>query len=152
MPSITIDVDLPPEVTITAYHRHGDGHGFEVFWPLPTHCRCDRCHREEAAHLEFSAKVQVVRDLDIWGQPSFWIYRPAHHRCSSCHHRQYLIPPFRRKEVSSTYRFEQQVLRLLIGSTEAEGARRLGVAAEMVHVIVRKQVADAEAKAVNPER
>ena len=25
MATVTIDVDLPPGVTITAYHRHGDG-------------------------------------------------------------------------------------------------------------------------------
>jgi transposase len=152
MASITIDVDLPPNVTITAYHRHGDGHGFEVTWPLPTRCRCDRCHRAEPAHLEFPAKVQVVRDLDIWGQPSFWIYQPAHHRCSYCHHRQYIIPPFRRKEVSYTYRFEQQVLRMLIGSNEEEVARRLGISAEMVDLIVHNQLADVQAQQVDPQR
>jgi transposase len=152
MSAITIDVDLPPEVTITAYQRHGEGHGFEVSWPLPTHCRCDQCHREEVAHLEFPDKVHVVRDLDIWGQPSFWIYHPAHHRCPSCHHRQYVLPPFRRKEVSYTYRFEQQVLRLLIGSTEEAVARRLGISAEMVGLIVRNQLADAQAKQVDPQR
>jgi hypothetical protein len=36
MASITIDVDLPPDVTITAYQRHG--HGFEVSWPWPDRC------------------------------------------------------------------------------------------------------------------
>jgi transposase len=152
MAAITIDVDLPPDVTITAYRRHGDGHGFEVSWPLPTRCRCDRCHRQDAARLEFPDKVQVVRDLDIWGQPSFWIYQPAHHRCPHCHHRQYLIPPFRRKEVSYTYRFEQHVLRLLIGSNEEEVARRLGISAEMVRLIVRNQLADAQARQVDPRR
>jgi transposase len=152
MAAITIDVDLPPDVTITAYRRHGDAHGFEVSWPLPARCRCDRCHRDDAAHLEFPDKVQVVRDLDVWGQPSFWIYQPAHHRCPHCHHRQYLIPPFRRKEVSYTYRFEQQVLRLLIGSNEEEVARRLGISAEMVRLIVRNQLADARAKQVDPQR
>jgi transposase len=152
MAAITIDVDLPPDVTITAYRRHGDAHGFEVSWPLPTRCRCDRCHREDDAHLEFPDKVQVVRDLDVWGQPSFWIYQPAHHRCPHCHHRQYLIPPFRRKEVSYTYRFEQHVLRLLIGSNEEEVARRLGISAEMVRLIVRNQLADAQAHQVDPRR
>ena len=38
MASVTIDVDLPPDVTITAYQRHGDGHGFEVCWPWPERC------------------------------------------------------------------------------------------------------------------
>ena len=68
-----------------------------------------------------------MRDLDLWGQPSFWIYRPPYHRCPWCNHRQFLIPPFKRKDTSYTYRFEQQVLRLLIGSNEEEVARRLGV-------------------------
>ncbi len=80
MASVTIDVDLPPDVTLVAYQRFGDGHGFEISWTLPTHCRCDRCRHEEPAQLEFKDTVQVVRDLDIWSQPSFWIYRPAFHR------------------------------------------------------------------------
>ena len=33
-------------------------------------------------------------------------------------------PPFKRKDVSYTYRFEQFVLRSLIGSTAEEVARR----------------------------
>src|SRR5205807_1346652 len=132
--------------------RHDDGHGFEVAWPLPTRCRCDVCHREEATYLELKNGVQVVRDLDILGQPSFWIYQPAYHRCPWCHHRQCLIPPFKRKDVSYTYRFERHVLRLLIGSTEEEVARRLGISAEMVHLIVRNQLADGQAKQIDPHR
>jgi len=152
MAAVTIEVDLPPGLTITAYQRHGDGHGFEVSWPLPDRCRCDRCHYEEEAHLEFKDRAAVVRDLDLWGQPSFWIFQPVLHRCSHCNHRQHLIPPFKRKDTSYTYRFERHVLRLLIGSDETEVARRLGISAEMVHLIVRNQLADAKAKQVDPER
>jgi len=152
MVRLTIEVDLPPEVTITAYRRSGKGHGLEVSWPLPTQCRCDRCHHEQQAHWEFKDTVQVVRDLDILGEPSFWIYRPAYQRCDYCNHRQHLIPPFKRKDTSYTYRFEQQVLRLLIGSNEEEVARRLGISAEMVDLIVRHQLADAKAKEVDPQR
>jgi transposase len=152
MTGITIEVDLPPDLTIDAYERVGDGHGFQVSWPLPTRCRCDCCRRPDDTQLEFRDTVQVVRDLDLWGQPSFWVYRPAFHRCRWCNHRQYLIPPFKRKDTSYTYRFEQQVLRLLIGSNEAEVARRLGISAEMVGLIVRNQLADAEAKQVDPQR
>jgi transposase len=148
--SVTIEVDLPPGVEITGYDRHQDGHGFEVRWPSPERCRCQRCGHEDRAYIEFKTTPQAVRDLDVWGQPSFWIYQPAHHRCPHCHHRQYLIPPFRRKEVSYTYRFEQHVLRLLIGSNEEEVARRLGVSAEMVALIVRNQTA--QAKPVDPDR
>jgi len=152
MTRVTIEVDLPPELSVTAYQRHGNGHGFEISWPLPTRCRCDSCRREDQADVEFKDTVQVVRDLDIWGQPSFWIYRPAYHRRPYCNHRQYLIPPFKRKDTSYTYRFEQQVLRLLIGSNEEEVARRLGISAEMVGLIVRHQLADAHAKEIDPQR
>jgi transposase len=152
MATITIDVDLPAGVTITAYERHGDGHGFEVSWPWPARCRCDHCRREEAAHLEVKGTAQVVRDLDLWGQPSFWIYQPAFHRCPHCHHRQHLIPPFKRRDTSYTYRFEQHVLRALIGSNEAEVARRLGISAETVGLIVRNQLADTKAKTIDPQR
>jgi transposase len=44
------------------------------------------------------------------------------------------------------------VLRSLIGSNEEEVARRLGLAAETVGLIVRNQLADAKAKQVDPER
>jgi transposase len=152
MATITIDIDLPAGVTITGYERLPQGHGFEVSWPLPARCRCDRCRREDQAHLEFKDKVQVVRDLDICGQPSFWVYQPAFHRCPWCGHRQYLIPPFKRKDVGYTVRFEQQVLRLLLGSTEEEVARRLGISAEMVRLIIHHQLADAQAKQVDSRR
>lgn len=152
MSTITIQLDLPPGVTITAYERHGNGHGFEVAWPLPGRCRCDACHREDEAHLEFRDTPQVIRDLDLWGQPSFWIYRPAFYRCPWCNHRQFVIPPFKRKDTSYTYRFEQHVLRLLIGSNEEEVAHRLGISAEMVHFIVRNQLADAQDKKIDPKR
>ena len=152
MATVTIDVDLPPGVTLTAYARHGDGHGFEVSWPWPARCRCDSCRQEGDAHLEVKDTVQVVRDLDIWGQPSFWVYQTVFHRCPWCHHRQHLIPPFKRRDVSYTLRFEQHVLRSLIGSNEEEVARRLGIAAETVSLIVRNQLADAGAKQVDPQR
>jgi transposase len=152
MATITLDVDLPPDVTITGYQRHGDGHGFEVSWPLPDRCRCGRCGREGKAHIQFRDKVQVVRDLDVWGQPSFWVYQPPLRRCPWCHHRQFLIPPFKRKDAGYTYRFERHVLRLLIGSNEEEVARRLGISAEMVGLIVRNQLAEARAKQVDPAR
>ena len=152
MAAVTIDVDLPPGITITAYHRLGDGHGFEVDWPWPQQLRCPRCRRDEPARIERKDGVQVVRDLDLWGQPSFWVYQPAFHRCSFCHHRRHLTPPFKRRDVSYTLRFEQHVLRSLIGSNEEEVARRLGISAGTVALIVRNQLADAGAQQVDPQR
>src|SRR5512135_1010623 len=66
MASVTIDVDLPPGVEITGYERHQDGHGFEVRWPLPERCCCQRCGHEDTAHIEFKTTPQVIRDLNVW--------------------------------------------------------------------------------------
>jgi transposase len=148
--SVTIEVDLPPGVEITGYDRHQDGHGFEVRWPLPEHCRCQRCGREDRAHIEFKMTPQAVRDLDVWGPPSFWIYRAPFHRCARCDYRQHIIPPFKRTDTAYTFRFEQFVLRSLIGSTAEDVARRLGISAEMVEHIVENQLA--EDRVIDPER
>jgi hypothetical protein len=75
MASITIDIDLPDVVSVTACQRHGPS--FEVSWPWPDRVR-----------LEPNGHARVVRHLDVWSQPSFWIYEAAFHRC---HH--HLIPP-----------------------------------------------------------
>lgn len=152
MASITLEMDLPAGVTVSSYQRVQDGHGFEVAWPLPERCRCQRCGVEDKAYLEWKEKVQVVRDLDLWGQPSFWVYQPVFFRCPRCHHRQHVLPPFKRKDVSYTYRFEEHVLRMLIGSNEEEVARRLGISAETVARIVYHQLADAKDKQIDPQR
>jgi transposase len=88
--------------------------------------------------------------LDVWGQPSFFVYQPPYHRCGYCNHRQWLLPPFKRKHVTYTDRFEQWVVSLLIGSTEEEVARRLGISAEMVATIVRNQLKDEQR--IDPQR
>ena len=147
MATITIDVDLPPEVESRVMSDQ-DGHGVEVTWPWPERCRCERCGHEDKADLE--SRAAAVRDLDVWNQPSFWIYQGVFHRCPRCHHRQDVIPPFKRKDASYTFAFEEHVVRLLIGSTEEEVARRLGISAETVGRIVKNQVQDS--KAIDPQR
>jgi transposase len=150
MASIAIDIDLPDGVEITGYERHLQGHGFEVTWPWPERCCCQGCGHEDQAFLEQSGKPRVVRHLDVWNQPSFWIYEGVFHRCPRCHHRQDLIPPFKRKDASYTFAFEEHVVRLLIGSTEEEVARRLGISAETVGRIVKNQLQDV--KTIDPAR
>jgi transposase len=150
MASITIDIDLPEGVTVTSYHRLGEAHAFEVDWAWPEQWCCPRCGHEEKARWELTGKARVLRDLDVWGQPGFWTYPAAFHRCAQCHHRQDLIPPFKRKDASYTYRFEQHVVRLLIGSNESEVARRLGISAETVARIVQLHVS--AAKQVDPAK
>jgi transposase len=147
---VMIEVDLPPGVEITGYERHQEGHGFEVRWPLPERCRCERCGHEDRAHIEFKMTPQAVRDLDIWGQPGFWIYQAPFHRCARCDFRQHIIPPFKRKDTAYTFRFEQFVLRSLIGSTAEDVARRLGISAETVERIVEYQLA--EDRRIDPRR
>jgi transposase len=150
MASVTIDVDLPPGVKITSYDRFQDGHGFEVSWPLPERCRCEKCGHQEPARIEFKTPPQAIRDLPVWDQPSFWIYQAPFHRCGRCNYRQHIIPPFKRKDVAYTYRFEQFVLRSLIGSTAEDVARRQGISAETVERIVEYQLA--ERRQIDPER
>jgi transposase len=150
MASVTIDIDLPEGVTITSYQRLGEAHGFEVDWAWPERCCCQRCGHEDKARWELTGKARVLRDLEVWGQPSFWSYPAAFQRCERCHHRQDLIPPFKRKDASYTYRFEQHVVRLMIGSTEQEVGRRLGISAETVARIVKQQLSTA--KVVDPQR
>ena len=150
MARITIDVDLTPEVEITGYQRYQDGHGLEVRWPLPARCRCEKCGHDDVAHIEFKTSPQAIRDLNLWEQPCFWIYQAPFHRCARCNYRQHIIPPFKRKDVSYTYRFEQFVLRSLIGSTAEEVARRLGISAETVDRIVENQLT--EDRQIDPQR
>src|SRR4051794_29742105 len=112
MASVTIDIDLPDGIEITGYERIGEAHGFEVTWPWPESCRCQRCGHEDDDGLEIIDKVRVVRDLDIFEQASFWCYKALAFRCRRCHHRQHVLPPFKRKDTSYTYRFERHVLRM----------------------------------------
>ena len=155
MASLTIDIDLPENVSITGYHRLPDAHGIEVSWPMPESCCCPRCKTVEPARPEANldvGKMRVVRDLDIFGLPVFFCYQAVFHRCPKCHHRQDLLPPFKRKDTGYTYRFEKRVLRMLIGSNEAEVARRLGISAETVRFIVKNQLADSHTLVIDPKR
>ena len=140
MAAVEIELDTPEGVEIRGYERVHEGHAFEVSWALPESCNCEKCGRDQPTRVQYASKVQVIRDLDLWGQPSFFVYLPPYHRCEWCTHRQWLLPPFKRKHVTYTYRFEEQVVRMLIGSTEEELAQRLGISAEMVATIVRNQL------------
>ena len=147
---VKVKLDLPPGVELLGYERCSDGHGFEVKFPLPLYCRCDKCGAKEPASYEGKNTVYAVRDLDLWGQPSFLIFQPYFHRCPRCGHRQEHFAPFKRKKVMYTYRFEEYVLQMLIGSNEEEVAQRLGISAETVALIVENQLKDD--KKVDPER
>lgn len=155
MANLTIDIDLPDGVTITGYHRLPEAHGIEVTWPLPDTCRCPRCKTVGPAcweaHLD-KGKMRVVRDLDVFGQPAFFCYQAVFHRCPKCHHRHDRLAPFKRKETAYTFRFEKWVLQMLIGSNEAEVARRLGISAETVRFIVKNQLADDQVMTIDPKR
>jgi len=149
--TVEIQVDVPAGVTVDEYERIDEGHAFHVSWDLPDVCRCETCLREAPLHLIEKAKFLVIRDLDVWGQPSFFVYQDVQQRCP-CGHRQSLLPPFKRKDVKYTFRFEEFVLASLIGSTAAELEQRLGIAAETVERIVRNQIADAKGKHIDPRR
>lgn len=150
--NVEIQMDVPAGVTVDEYERIDNGHSFHVSWELPPVCRCETCKQERALHLVPKDKFLAIRDLDLWGQPSFFVYQEVYHRCAGCGHRQALIPPFKRRDVKYTYRFEEQVLVSLIGSTAADVAQRWGISSETVERIVRLRIDDAKAKKVDPAR
>ncbi len=39
---VKVKLDLPAGVELLGYERCGEGHGFEVKFPLPLYCRCTR--------------------------------------------------------------------------------------------------------------
>lgn len=150
MATVEMELDTPEGVRIRGYERVDEGHAFEVDWDLPETTVCGKCRRCQSTRARFGDKIHVIRDLDVWGQPAFFVYQPPFHRCPWCHHRQWLVPPFKRKHVTHTLRFEELVLRMLIGSTEEEVARRLGISAEMVASIVTHRLQDEQR--VAPDR
>jgi transposase len=150
MARMEIELDLPEGLQARGYERIEDGHAFEVDWHIDPDFTCQRCGRSDSTDVQHGSKIHVIRDLDLWGQPAFFVYQPPFHRCGYCNHRQWLIPPFKRKHVTYTFRFEQWVLRLLIGSTEEEVARRLGISAEMVATITKHQLQSEQD--IDPER
>jgi transposase len=149
--SVEIVIDAPTGVSIDEYERIDNGHSFHVSWDFPSMCVCETCKRERPLTIVEKDKFMVIRDLDIWGQPSFFVYQDVQHRCA-CGHRQAMIPPFKRKDVKYTYRFEECVLTSLIKSTAEDVAKQLGISAETVERIVKNRIEDAKAKKVDPGR
>src|SRR5271170_920352 len=144
--TVEIQVDLPAGIGVCEYERIDEGHAFHVEWDLPLSCCCESCKRETPLNLVEKNKFLSIRDLDIWGQPSFFVYRESMHRCPHCGHRQSLLPPFKRRDVKYTYRFEEHVLVSLITSTGEDVAKKLGIAVETVDRIVNNRIQDAMGK------
>jgi transposase len=63
-----------------------------------------------------------------------------------------LLPPFKRRDVKYTYRFEEHVLVSLITSTGEDVAKQLGISVETVDRIVKNRIQDAKGKKVDPQR
>lgn len=149
---VTMEMDLPEGAEFREYRRIEDGHGFHVAYGPPAEFVCDHCGQAEAAKAALKNTFYACRDLDLWGLPSFLLYQPLVHACSRCGHRQHLTPPFKRKEVEHTFRFEREVLKRLRGSTVEQVAEDLSIDAGTVERIVEQQIQDAQAKAVDPQR
>ncbi len=57
-------------VTLISYWR-------EVDWPWPAEVACERCQHVHAAAIRLKEHAfYVIRDLDLWGLPSFFVYQP----------------------------------------------------------------------------
>jgi len=148
--AVEIEVDVPDGVTIRGYERHDVAHVFEVDFDVPQRCTCPKCGKEAATNLRLKNEVLAIRDLDLFGQPSFWTYRPPLHQCPLCRQRTQVPTPFKRPHVTYTLRFEQFVVEQLVGASVEEVARRLGISAETVERIVEWQLA--EERQIDPQR
>lgn len=138
--NVEIEVDLPDGVAIRGYERHRGAHVFEIDFELPERCVCSKCRREAEANVRLRNEVLPVRDLDLFGQPTFWVYQPPMHQCPHCRQRTQILTPFKRPRATYTYRFEECVLELLVGLSVEEVARRLSVSAEMVEGILEHRL------------
>ena len=150
--TVEIQIDLPAGIRVCEYERVDQGHAFHVEWDFPLACCCEPCKREAPLRVGEKNKFLSVRDLDIWEQPSFFVYREAMHRCPHCGHRQSLRPPFKRRDVKYSYRFEEQVLVCLITSTGEDVAKQVGISVETVDRIVKNRIQDAKGKKIDPKR
>lgn len=148
--AVEIEVDVPDGVTIRGYERHQEAHVFEVDFDLPPRFTCPKCKHEADLNPRLKNDVLAIRDLDLFGQPSFWTYRPPLHQCPACRQRTQVHTPFKRPNVSYTLRFEQYVIEQLIGASVEDVARRLGISAETVERIVEWQWT--EERRISPER
>ena len=137
---VEVEVDVPAGVRIRGYERHQGAHVFEVDFDLPERCTCSKCRQEATACVRYKNDVLVIRDLDLFGQPSFWTYRPPMHQCPKCRQRTQIATPFKRPHVTYTFRFEQFVLEQLVGASVEDVARRLSISAEMVEYILEHQL------------
>jgi transposase len=138
---VEVEVDVPEGVTIRGYERHQSAHVFEVEFELPERCTCLKCGCETEANIRHKNDVLAIRDLDLLGQPSFWVYQPPMHQCPRCRQRTQIATPFKRPCVTYTYRFEQYVLEQLVGSSVEDVARRLSISAETVEYILEHLMA-----------
>ena len=147
---VEVQVDVPEGVTIRGYERHRGAHVFEVDFELPERYSCAKCGCEAEAQIRYKNEVLAIRDLDLFGQPSFWVYQPPLHQCPRCRQRTQVATPFKRLYVTYTYRFEQYVLEQLVGSSVEEVARRLSISAETVeYILEHHMLAERE---IPPER
>lgn len=138
--SVEIELDLPDDVTVRGYERHQGAHVFEIGFEVPERCTCGKCGKEGETNLRYKSEFLAIRDLDLQGQPSFWVYQAALHQCPNCRQRTQIPVSFKRPHVTYTLRFEQCVLESLVGSSVEDVARRLSVSAEMVEGILEHQL------------
>ena len=59
---VKVKLDLPAGVELLGYERCGEGHGFEVKFPLPLYCRCEKCGTKEPSKYEYKNTVYAVRE------------------------------------------------------------------------------------------
>jgi len=139
---VDVEIDLPEGVSIRGYELHQGVLVFEVGVEVPKRCACPACGWEAEVDVPHSDELFAIRDLDLFGRPSFWVYQPPIYQCLHCRQRTQLLTRFKRPHTTYTYRFEQYVMETLVGSSVEFVARRLGISAETIEQILEQQLQD----------
>ena len=59
---VRVKLDLPAGVELLGYDRAHEGHGFEVKFPLPLYCPCEKCRtRERIAFYRIVAQPWSIK-------------------------------------------------------------------------------------------
>ncbi len=137
---IQVPLNLP-DVRVLSTQRTAQGHWLIRVESTVDGTRCRRCGREIRDLHGWDAVVRL-RHLPLFDVPVFLEIRPKRYRCPSCTGTPTTTQRCTWYEPRSpnTKAYEQWALRLLINSTVADAARKLGVSEETIEGLLDRWI------------
>jgi transposase len=137
---IEVPLNLP-DVHILLTHRTEQGHGLIRVESTLEGTQCRRCGREIRDLHGWEAVVRL-RHLPLFDVPVFLEIRPKRYRCPSCAGNPTTTQRCAWYEPRSpnTKAYEPWALRMLINSTVADAARKLGVSEETIEGLLDRWI------------